>query len=210
MIIKPEARLISRCLCGETAAWDELFNCHYVSTCSFVFQLGLNFTREDAEEVSQEVFLNVVRNLKSFRGNCQFQTWLFRIALNNARDYRQRKMALKRGGGREPISLHWIHPETGLTWDIASNAPEPDVALVNAERLFLLGQALDGLESSYRELLELRYFAGLSYEAISKILDLNTKTVGSRLNACLTKLKVNLDKLVARQSSQKSRDLLEI
>jgi RNA polymerase sigma-70 factor (ECF subfamily) len=199
-----ETHLISRCLCGETEAWDHLFTHHYVATCSFIFQLGFSFTREDVEDISQEVFLSVVRNLTSFRRNSQFQTWLFRIAVNKARDYRQRKMALKRGGGREPVSLDLINPETGLTLDIASDAPRPDAALLNAEKFRLLSQALDGLENSARELIELRYFAGLSYEEISDTLDLNTKTVSSRLNGALAKLRIKLEKLVARESAQRN------
>ena len=62
-------------------------------------------TREDAEEICQEVFLSVIRNLDSFHGESQFQTWLFRIAANKARDYRERRNAAKRGGGQNPISL---------------------------------------------------------------------------------------------------------
>jgi RNA polymerase sigma-70 factor (ECF subfamily) len=210
MLAEGETLLISRCLCGEAEAWDQLFTRHYAATQSFIFQLGFNFTREDVEEISQEVYLNVVRNLSSFQRNCQFQTWLFRIAVNKAKDYRELKMALKRGGGREPISLDSIHPETGLTLDVASNAPGPDVTLHNAERFFLLAQALDTLGSPFQEVVELRYFGGLSYEEISKVLDLNTKTVSSRLNACLAKLRISLEKLAARQSSQKSFcDLLE-
>src|SRR5258708_23150805 len=95
-----EAALLARCRQGEADAWDELFDRHYAAAGRFVFQLGHDFTREDAEEICQEAFLSVIRSLDSFQGGCQFQTWLFRIAANKARDYREKQHAAKRGGGQ--------------------------------------------------------------------------------------------------------------
>src|ERR1039458_4690013 len=100
-----EAELIARCRRGEAGAWDELFDRHYAAAGRFIFQLGHDFLREDVEEICQEVFLSVIRNLDSFQGECQFQTWLFRVAANKARDYRQRQRAAKRGGGQASVSL---------------------------------------------------------------------------------------------------------
>lgn len=204
MIAESEAHLISRCLRGETAAWDELFDLHYAATRSFVLQLGFHFTLQDAEEISQEVFLSVVRNLRSFRRTCQFQTWLFQIAVNKARDYRQRLMAAKRGSGQVPVSIHQVDPETGRTLDLVSHTPRPDIALLDAEMFDLMGEALENLNSSCREIIELRYFGELSYEEISKVLGLNTKTVSTRLSASLTKLKRNLDQIEALRGSPKT------
>src|SRR5438093_7702962 len=138
-----EAELIARCRRGEAPAWDELFNRHYAAAGRFVFQLASDFSREDVEEVCQEVFLSVIRNLNSFHGESQFQTWLFRIAANKARDYREKLHAAKRGGGQTPLSLHAEDAETGLTLDPPSGAPSPDVDLLNVERAELVREALD-------------------------------------------------------------------
>ncbi|MFI5106561.1 MAG: RNA polymerase sigma factor, partial [Terriglobales bacterium] len=67
-----EADLLARCRRGEAAAWDELFDRHYAAAGRFIFQLDHNFTREDAEEICQEVFLSVIRNLDNFHGGSQF------------------------------------------------------------------------------------------------------------------------------------------
>src|SRR6185295_15089173 len=95
-----ESELLTRCLKGDAEAWDELFTRHYAAAGRFVFQLGHNFTREDVDEICQETFLTVIKHLNSFERNCQFQTWLFRIAGNKARDYRDKLTAAKRGGGQ--------------------------------------------------------------------------------------------------------------
>jgi len=193
-----EADLIARCRRGEAAAWDELFDRHYAAAGRFVFQIGQDFSREDVEEICQEVFLSVIRNLQTFHGGSQFQTWLFRIAANKARDYRQRLDAAKRGGGRSPISLPAEDPERRLTLDPPGNAPPPDLTLMNAEQLALVHQALDQLGEPCREIIELRYFGDLSYDDISRSLDLNPKTVSSRLSKCLDRLEGIASKIFAR------------
>src|SRR5213078_634658 len=105
-----EGALIVRCRRGEAEAWDELFDLHYAAAGRFVFQVAPDFKREDVEEVCQESFLSVIKNLGSFNGKSQFQTWLFRIAANKARDYRERQRAGKRGGGQTPVSLQAEDP----------------------------------------------------------------------------------------------------
>ena len=183
-----EADLIARCRRGEPGAWDDLFDRHYAAAGRFVFQLGHDFSREDVEEICQEVFLSVIRNLESFHGGSQFQTWLFRVAANKARDYRQRQHAAKRGGGQTPVSLQAEDPETGLTLDPPADTPAPDITLMNAEQVALVHQALDQLGEPCREIIELRYFGDLSYDEISVSLSLNPKTVSSRLSKCLDRL----------------------
>jgi RNA polymerase sigma-70 factor (ECF subfamily) len=183
-----EADLVARCRRGEGHAWDELFDRHYAPAARFVFQLAPDLTKEDVEEICQESFLSVIKSLESFNGKSQFQTWLFRIAANKARDYRQRLRAAKRGGGQIPVSLQAEDPENGLTVDPPSSAPGPDAIVLSAERLLLLRTALDQLGDACREIIELRYFGDLSYEEISKALQLNVKTVSSRLSKCLGRL----------------------
>jgi RNA polymerase sigma-70 factor (ECF subfamily) len=185
-----EPQLLARCRQGDAEAWDELFDRHYAAAGRFIFQLGFDLTHEDVEEICQEVFMTVIKSLHTFQGNCQFQTWLFRIALNRARDYRQRQHAAKRGGGQITVSLNQNQddPENPFVIDPPSPLPGPDLALLNAEKLSLVGQALEQLGGPCQEIIELRYFGDLSYEEIASELRLNQKTVSSRLSKCLDKL----------------------
>ena len=98
--------LISRCRQGVAEAWDELFDRHYGATGRFVNQLSPTLSAEDVEEICQEVFLAVIRNLQNFQAHSTLQTWLFRIAANKARDFIEKQRAVKRGGER--CRFHWM------------------------------------------------------------------------------------------------------
>ena len=196
-----EAELLKRCRRGQADAWDELFDLHYAATGRFIFQLGSDFTREDAEEICQEVFLSVIRNIDSFHGDSQFQTWVFRIAANKARDFRERRHAAKRGSGVVPLSLQAEDPESGLTLDPPAGLPSPDELLMTAEKMALVRGALDNLGEPCREIIELRYFGDLSYEELSRTLKLNPKTVSSRLSKCLDRLEELAKKVFSREKS---------
>jgi RNA polymerase sigma-70 factor (ECF subfamily) len=195
-----EAELLARCRRGEAAAWDELFDLHYAAAGRFIFQLSPDFSREDSEEICQEVFLSVIKNLDSFAGESQFQTWLFRIAANKARDFREKRVAAKRGGAQTTISLQAENPETGLTPDPPDHLPAPDETLMNGEQLALVRASLDQLSGPCREIVELRYFGDLSYEELSATLDLNVKTVSSRLSKCLDRLEEIARKIFSREN----------
>ena len=193
-----EAQLLARCRRGEAEAWDELFDLHYAATGRFAFQLASDLTREDAEEICQEVFLSAIQNLHAFHGHCRLRTWLFRIAANKARDYLERRNAAKRGGGQTPLSLQQEDPESGLTLDPPDPLPGPDHALIRAEQMTQVRAALDQMDAPCREIIELRYFGDLSYEELSRALKLNPKTVSSRLSKCLDRLEETLRRTVSR------------
>lgn len=184
-----ESQLLSRCLHGDAAAWDTLFDLHYAAAGRFVYQISSDFTAEDVEEICQETFLTVIKNLHTFQGQAQFQTWLFRIAANKAHDWIQKQRAAKRGGGQRPVSLNVQEPD-GVPIDPPSRAPGPDNVLMQIEDASLITRALEDLGDPCREVIELRYFADLSYEEIATTLSLNQKTVSSRLSKCLDKLEV--------------------
>lgn len=196
-----EADLVARCRKGEPTAWDEVFQQHYAATGRFVFQLGADFTPEDAEEICQEVFLSVIRNIDSFRCRSRLQTWIFRIAVNKCRDYRQRNQAAKRGGGQITVSLQDEDPDTGLPLDPPSAMPSPDLELLNAEHSLLIHKALAQIGDTCREIIELRYFGDLSYDEIGLSLELNPKTVSSRLSKCLDRLEAILRRSFSGENS---------
>ena len=183
-----ESQLVASCRRGDSDAWDQLFSTYYPVAGKFVFQLSPHLAREDVEEICQEVFVSVIRNIQTFQGNSAFQTWLYRIAANKTRDFIEKQRAAKRGGGEQPFSLDAEHPETGLKIDPPTQQAGPDRTLMNAEQMGLVHNALERLGDPCRELIHLKYFGDLSYDEIALELQLNPKTVSSRLSKCLDKL----------------------
>src|SRR4026209_350561 len=191
--IEPEAELIARCQRGGAEACDALFDKYYAVVARFVFQLSGDFSHEDTEEICQETFLALVRNLASFHGKSSFQTWLWRVAANKALDFRGKSRAEKRGGNVVQFSLDGAR-ESGEI-DPPSRCPGPDTVVINAETSRLIRQSLDQLEDPCREIIELRYYGELSYGEIAAELWLNPKRVSSRLSKCLDRLCVIAKKI---------------
>ena len=197
---KVDADLIERCREGDADAWDALFDKYYPVAARFVFQLSADFCHEDTEEICQETFLAVVRNVGSFQGKSSFQTWLLRIAANKAMDFRGKSHAEKRGGSFVHLSLDGAD-ERGEQIELPSRGPGPDGLLANAETCRLVRQSLDQLGDDCREIIELRYYGDLSYAEIADELQLNPKTVSSRLSKCLDRLSVIAKKIFPPQHS---------
>ena len=191
-----EAQMIAECRAGNTAAWDSLFDRYYATVARFVFQLSGEFSHEDTEEICQETFLSVVRNLSSFQGRSSFQTWLLRIAANKAMDYREKTRAAKRGGNAVHISIDQRQNDDELPIDPPSGTPGPDGLLQIAETSRLMRESLDRLGEPCREIIELRYYGDLSYAEIAAELRLNPKTVSSRLSKCLDRLLIIAKEIV--------------
>jgi RNA polymerase sigma-70 factor (ECF subfamily) len=188
MTADSDAPLVARCRQGEERAWDALFDLHYAAAARFVFQLSPGFSREDVEEICQETFLAVIKNIGSFQGGSRLQTWVFRIAANKARDYRERQQAAKRGGGQTVLSLQEENDDNSPSLQVPASLPAPDSLLLRAEFAAQMELLLARLEEPCREIIQLRYFADLSYDELASELKLNPKTVSSRLSKCLDKL----------------------
>ena len=199
--IEPEAELIARCQRGGAEAWDALFDKYYAVVARFVFQLSGDFSHEDTEEICQETFLALVRNLGSFQAKSSFQTWLLRIAANKAMDFRAKAQTAKRGGNVAHLSLHGSNHNEEPPIDPPSSALGPDALLQNAETFGLVRQSLDRLDAPCREIIELRYYGDLGYAEIASELRLNPKTVSSRLSKCLDRLGAIAKQIFPRERS---------
>ncbi len=193
-----EQEMLSRCRKGDAQAWERFFEAYYAPMGRFVFQVIPDAAPEDVEEVCQDAFLAAIRSIATFEGRSQPLTWLCRIAANKARDFRDRRLAAKRGGGRPPLSLDATGPAGVPLPDPVSPERGPDQSLASAEEMADVRRALDTLGEPCREMLELRYFADLEYREMASMLDLNPKTVSSRLSRCLDKLSEALAPAVER------------
>lgn len=168
-----ELELVERCLSGEEAAWEELVKTH----TRRVYAICYRFTGNDAEaqDLTQEVFLRVFRNLKTFRaGEGTFLVWLVRLTRNILIDhYRRSKL------DRASESLE---QQLAVLEERGGPASRTDGMVAGREASELLQGALRKLSPELRETVILRDLEGLEYRQIAQVLRVPEGTVKSRLN----------------------------
>ena len=181
-----EAALIQRCASGEEGACAELVSGHE----RMVYTLALNLLgdRDEALDLSQEVFLRVFRTLQGFRGQSSLKTWIYRIVINQARN-RQRFWRRRRRADQVSLDQHVAeHGELTQPGDGTS----PDRVLARKELASRLWAALDELPFDQRTVVILREVDGLSYDEIAFSLGVAIGTVKSRLTRARQALRLQL------------------
>ena len=180
-----EAALVQRCAAGDESASAELVAEHQ----RIVVQLASNLLgdREEALDLSQEVFLRVFRTIHRFRGQSSLRTWIYRIAVNQARN---RHRFWRRRHRADQISLDQHVATHG---DVFSGlGPTPERVLAQKELAERLRVALNRLPFDQRTAIVLREVDGLSYEEIAYSLQLAVGTVKSRLTRARQALRAEL------------------
>jgi RNA polymerase sigma-70 factor (ECF subfamily) len=181
-----EAALIERCAAGEEVACAELVAGH--ERMVYTLALHLLGDRDEALDLSQEVFLRVFRTLPSFRGRSALKTWIYRIVINQARN-RQRFWRRRRRADQVSLDQHVAeHGELRQPGDGSS----PDKAFARKELASRLWNALNALPFDQRSVVVLREIDGLTYEEIAFSLGVAVGTVKSRLTRARQALRQEL------------------
>jgi RNA polymerase sigma-70 factor (ECF subfamily) len=156
--------LVERCRAGDREAFTELV----VRYQRPIYNAALWILRkpEDASDVAQTVFVKVAEQLDDYDPQFRFFSWIYRIAVNESLN------ALRR-------SRH--HESFDDAIDVPSEGASPESQLAESERVDRVRRALAGMSTNDRVVLTLRHFAELSYQEIAQALDIDEKTVKSRL-----------------------------
>ena len=128
---------------------------------------------ELAEDIAQEAFVKAFKNIEKFRGDSSFYTWIYRIAINTAKNYFSNKAR-----GAETYNEDIL--DSALS-DISLNSDNPETLLVAEEMKDAINQAFQNLPDEIRSTLSLREYDGLSYEEIAKVQNCPIGTVRSRI-----------------------------
>jgi RNA polymerase sigma-70 factor (ECF subfamily) len=169
-----DADLIRRVQAGERAAFDLLV----LKYQQRVVNLVRRFIRDESEalDVAQEVFIKVWRALSGFRGESAFYTWLYRIAVNSAKNH------LEAAGRRpQPIDLELEIAEQVETAGRLRELATPEDYLCESELAGVIRSAIAELPEDYRSALTLRELEGLTYEEIAQVMNCPIGTVRSRI-----------------------------
>jgi RNA polymerase sigma-70 factor (ECF subfamily) len=180
-----EAVLVQRCTAGDDDAYAELVAEHQ----RMVVQLAMNLLgdRDEALDLSQDVFLRVFRTIHRFRGHSSLRTWIYRIAVNQARN-RHRFWRRRHRADQVSLDAHVAAHGDCLSGPDAG----PDRVLAQKELAFRLQHALDRLPFDQRTAIVLREVDGLSYEEIAYSLRVAVGTVKSRLTRARQSLRTAL------------------
>ena len=184
-----ESLLIERCLSGDEAAHAELVEEHHRLVLGLATHLLGD--REEALDLSQEVFLSVFRTLHRFRGQSALRTWIFRIVVNQVRN-RQRWWRRRHRSSQVSLDDHIRDHGEFVLGDEASS---PDREFSRREIGARLKAAIQKLPFEQRTALVLREIEGLRYEEIAFSLGLPVGTVKSRLTRARQALRQELGDL---------------
>jgi RNA polymerase sigma-70 factor, ECF subfamily len=130
-----------------------------------------------AQDVAQEAFIRAYRALVNFRGESAFYTWLYRIAVNTAKNYLVAKSRRPPATDLDADEAELLFQEQGLT-----EQATPENMLIRDQSHQQLMAALDGLSPPLREAITLREMDGMSYEAIAEMMETPIGTVRSRIH----------------------------
>ena len=170
-----EKAIIERVLAGDNNAFGELVEVYQDRVYNLALRMSGN--ADDAFDLAQEAFFRAWRGLSGFQFESAFSTWLFRLTSNVCLDWLRAK---KR---RPTVSLTTLDDEgEEVQMEIRDPGKGPEELLLAAEDRKALAKALNELPVEYREILTLRAINDLSYEEISRILNLREGTVKSRLS----------------------------
>lgn len=180
-----DVALVERHRCGDLQAFDQVYD----RFGEMVYNLALRLTgnREEAADLTQEIFLRIYRHLGGFGGRSTLKTWVFRIAINHCRDRLSRHVPTMQ-------SIDDRYEDGSVS--IADPARGPEELAVAADEGRRVMEGLACLPQAFREAVVLRDLEGLSYEEIAEVLGVRVGTVRSRIARGRDQLRDLLEKKI--------------
>lgn len=157
-----DAILVRRCLEGDEEAFERIVDKYQKAVVNLALRMITDY--QDAEDVTQSVFVKLFEKLETFNPKYKFFSWLYRIAVNESLNFLDQRKHFEE-----------------LSSEIISDEKTPEEAYDEIEATRDVQKALMTLKPEYRIAVVLKHFQDLSYEEISRILDIPEKTVKSRL-----------------------------
>jgi RNA polymerase sigma-70 factor (ECF subfamily) len=180
-------QIIERTLAGETEAFSLLVR--RWERPIYGLSLRMLGRDEDARDVCQETFIAAFRNLRKFRGDAKFSSWLYRIALNACHS------RLRRQNGTYEQSIDQEDAEGYRTEIIDGEAEVLPDRLHRDQRAMIVRRALQALPAEMRQVIIMKEYEELTFAEIAEILQIPVSTVKSRLYTGLQQMRTRLEKI---------------
>ncbi|HEX8143316.1 MAG TPA: sigma-70 family RNA polymerase sigma factor [Pyrinomonadaceae bacterium] len=182
-----DEQLVARICAGERALFAKLYGLYYPR--AFALAFGMTGRREQADDLTQEIFMRAYERLASYNGRASFSTWFYRLAVNQSLNYCRRER-------RHKGSVSDSGDVEGLASAASGGAGERmEAALLRQQVQLQVRQALLTLKPEMRVLIVMKEIEGLSYEEISERLDCSMGTVASGLSRARRLLARKLENL---------------
>ncbi len=181
--------LVARSL-EERAFFGELVDRYQAKLGRYIARLGVQ-DPDDRDDVLQDIFIKVYKNLNSFDQSLSFSSWIYRIAHNEAVSWYRRRKA-------RPEGYLVADSEAVLALVSDDDLDRPEERFDRDIDAALLARELEKLDDKYRDILLLRYFEHLEYEQISDVLKIPVGTVGTLVHRAKKQLKKNLENLAIK------------
>jgi RNA polymerase sigma-70 factor (ECF subfamily) len=174
-----DAESVDRFLQGDPHAFEELVRRHQRR----VYNLALRFLRspDEAQEMTQEIFVKLYRSLKGFRGEAKFSTWLYLVAVNHCKN-RLKFLNRRHYFTSDPLDPPDDPDERGPRQQFAAADPDPEQQMMSADTQRAVRRAIDELSDDHRLAIVLRDLQGLSYEEVAEATGETVGTVKSRIH----------------------------
>ena len=189
-LMMSEANLLEKLKQGDKTAFAQLVALYSSKVLNICYRFLLD--KQDAEDVSQDVFIEVFESLHSFRGDAQLSTWIYRIAVTKSLD------ELKRQNRKRRISSlgKLFHLEDVANW--LAGGSMPDKHIQENENMKLVMHALNRLPDNQRVAFTLSKIEGYSHEEIAEILNTTTVAVASLLYRAKTHVSDELERILKK------------
>ena len=182
-----QAELIAQLKQGEAAAFKKLVD-EYEGMI-YNTALGIVQSAEDADDVTQEVFVQVYQSISSFKGDSKLSTWLYRIAISKALDHEKKKKRKKRFG-----FVQSLFGNAGEEMLLPADFDHPGIIIEKKERAAELFRALKQLPDKQRIAFTLHKLEGQSYQEVAEIMSTSLYAIES----LMARAKMNLKKSLAK------------
>ena len=178
-----DIEIVEKVLKGDIDAFYEIIEKYEKMVYNLSYRIFNNTS--DAEDMTQEAFMKIYKNLNKCQGKQSIKTWVYTITYNTCID----EVRKRKGKNNISLDMELEGEDSNYSLDIPSDDITPENALIQKEGILEIEKAINSLSETNRALIFLRDVKGFSYNEISEILNLNIGTVKSRINRARNMLK---------------------
>jgi RNA polymerase sigma-70 factor (ECF subfamily) len=192
-----EQRFIERLVARDERSFNELVELYGERVYRLMFRMLAR--KEEAEDMAQEVFVQVFKSIDQFRGDAKLSTWVYRVAVNLCKN-RSKYLARRHSHAQDELEPHAERSALGEARGVTSSElAGPDQIVIGYQLEVIVKRCIAGLDPEFREVLVLRDVEDLTYEEIGEITGLAEGTVKSRLHRARGMLKQSVESVLGEK-----------